>query len=210
MGRLRLATSIVCGIALGLVVFGLVGAAYFAPPREYSAFRGLQVQGASGGPATTILPRHGLSCADDPRDLLTTTCRATVGTTPLIVTMTRPAAGRWAFSSCTATYGERSTSCRAGFPPYAVIDGGSLGIAPAALIISRPAWSPEGWNEAMWRRAFLALAALIGLVLAALALNAPLPRPLGRLTVALATGVTTFFLAAPFLGFALDALGYID
>jgi hypothetical protein len=62
----------------------------------------------------------------------------------------------------------------------------------------------------MWRRAFLALAALIGLGLAALALNAPLPRPLGRLTVALATGVTTFFLAAPFLGFALDALGYID
>lgn len=210
MGRLRLATSIVCGLALGLVVFGLVGAAYFAPPREYSALRGLQVRGASGGPATTILPRHGLACAEEQGNPLSTTCRATVGATPLVVTMTRPAAGQWAFSSCTATYGERSTSCRAGFPPYAVVDSAALGLAPAALITPRPAWSPEGWNEAMWRRAFLALAALIGLGLAALALNAPLPRPLGRITVALATGVTTFFLAAPILGFALDALGYID
>jgi len=210
MSRLRLVTLIVCGLALGLVVFGLAGAVYFAPPREYSAFRGVQVQDASDGPATTLLPRHGLVCAEAPADPLTTTCRVLVGATPLVVTMARPAPGRWAFSSCSATYGERRILCRAGFPPYAVIDGASLGLAPAALAALRPAWSPERWGEALWRRAFLALAALAGLGLAALALNAPLVHPLGRVAAAVATGLTTFFFVAPFLGFALDALGYID
>jgi hypothetical protein len=210
MGRLRLATLIVCGLALGLVVFGLVAAAYFAPPREYSAFRGVQVQGARADTVTTILPRHGLACVEGQGTPLTTTCRVTVGAMPLVVTMTRPAPGRWAFSSCTATYGQRSVPCHAGFPPYAVVNGASLGITPAALAALRPAWSPEGWDGAIWRRAFLALAALAGLGLAALALNVPLAHPLGRVAVAVATGLTTFFFVAPFLGLVLDAFGYVD
>lgn len=210
MSRLRLATLIVCGFALGAVAFGLAAAAYFAPPRGDNVLRGMLVQGANGGPATTILPRHGLACAAGAADPLTTTCRATVGATPLVVTMTRPAPGRWAFSACAATYGERRAPCRAGFPPYAVVDGAALGLAPADLAALRPAWSPEGWSQEMWRRAFLALAALAGIGLAALALNAPLDGPRGRAAAALATGLTTFSLVAPFLGFALDALGYID
>jgi len=210
MVRLRLVTLIVCGLVLGAVAFGLAAAVYFAPPRGDNAMRGIQVQGTNGGPATTILLRQGLACAEAAALPLTTTCRATVGATPLVVTMTRPAPGRWAFSSCTATYGERSAPCRAGFPPYAVVDGTALGLAPADLAALRPAWSPERWGEALWRRAFLALAALVGLGLAALALNAPLAHPLGRAAAALATGLTTFFLVAPFLGFALDTLGYID
>ena len=210
MGRWRLVTLIVCGLALGSVALGLADAVYFAPPREYDAFRGVQIQGANGSPGATILPRHGLACAEDAANPPSTTCRATVGATPLVVTMTRPAPGRWAFSACTATYGERRAPCRAGFPPYAVVDGATLGLTPADLAALRPAWSPEGWTEAVWRRAFLALAALTGLGLAALALNAPLDGPFVRLTAAVATGVTAFFLAAPLFGFALDALGYID
>jgi hypothetical protein len=85
-----------------------------------------------------------------------------------------------------------------------------LGLTPADLAALRPEWSPEGWDATLWRRAFLALAALVGLGLAALALNAPLAHPLGRVAAAAATGLTTFFLAAPFLGFFLAALGYID
>jgi hypothetical protein len=93
MGRLRHATLIVCGLALGFVALGLAGAAYFAPPREYNAFRGVQVQGMGGGPATTILSRHGLACVEGPGDPPTTTCRAIVGRAPLVVTMTHPATG---------------------------------------------------------------------------------------------------------------------
>ncbi len=210
MGRLRLATLIVCGFALGSVAVGLAGAAYFAPPHEYGTVRGIQVQGAGGGPTTTILPRHGLACAEGPGDPLTTTCRAIVGPTPLVVTMIRSGPGRWAFSVCTATYGERSAPCRAGSPPYAVVDGASLGTTPADLAALRPAWSPEGWTAPMWQRAFLVLAALTGLGLAALAFNAPLAGSLGRIAAAVATGLTAFFLVAPLLGFALVAFGYID
>lgn len=210
MDRLRLVTALVGGLALGLAVLGLGGAVYFAPPHAENALRGIQVQATGGDPSTTILPRNGLACSEGPRDPLVTTCRATVGATTLVVTLTRPEAGRWAFATCTATYGERTTVCRAGFPPYAVVDGASLGLAPAALAALHPAWSPEGWHAETWRRAFLALAASVALGLAALALNVPLDGPRGRVAAAVATGLTVFFLSAPLFGFALVALGYID
>ena len=210
MDRLRLVTALVGGLVLGLVALGLGGAFYFAPPHTDNAIRGIQVQDTGGGASTTILPRNGLACAEGSRDPLGTTCRATVGATPLAVTLPRPGAGRWAFATCTATYGERTTACRAGFPPYAVVDGASLDMSPAALTSLRPAWSPEGWRVETWRRAFLVLAALVAFGLAALALNVPLDGPRGRIAAAVATGLTVFFLSTPFFGFALVALGYID
>ena len=207
MAGLQRATLPFGGMAILVVVGSLVGAVYFAPPRERDQINAITITGAT---PSTLLPRHGLTCAPDPATPLLTICRATVGATPLVLAATRNDAKPWLLSACTVTYGERNAPCRAGFLPYAVVNGDQLGIAPADLAALRPAWSPERWDTATWRRAYFGLAALVALAIAAIALNTPLSHPLGRVTLALAGGFTAFIVAAPLLGVFLNSLGYID
>ncbi len=207
MNGLRRATLLFCGIAILIVVGSLVGAVYFAPPHGQNQISGITITGAT---PSALLPRHGLACATGPTTPLITVCRAMIGATPLVLTATRDVPNSWSLSACTATYGERTTFCRATFPPYTIVNGDQLGIAAADLAALRPAWSPERWDTAMWRRAYFGLAALVALAIAAAALNVPLSHPLGRVTLALGTGFTAFILAAPLLGVFLNSLGYID
>ncbi len=207
MDGLRRATLLFCGIAILVVVGSLVGAVYFAPPRGRNQISGIAITGAT--PAT-LLPRHGLACATDPATPLITVCRGMIGATPLVLTATRNLSSSWLLSACTVTYGERSTPCRAGFPPYAIVNGDQLGLAAADLAALRPAWSPERWDNAAWQRAYFGLASLTALAIATAALNVPLSHPPGRVMLALGTGFTTFILAAPLLGVFLNSLGYND
>lgn len=207
MNGLRRATLLFCGGAIFVFVGGLVGAVYFAPPSGRNQINAITITGAV---PSALLPRHGLACDTAPAAPLVTVCRSMIGTVPLVLTATRAAPNSGILSACTVTYGERATVCRASFPPYAVVNGDQLGIAAADLAALRPAWSPEHWDTATWRRAYFGLAALVALAITAVALNVPLPHPLGRVTLALGTGFTAFMLAAPLLGVFLNSLGYID
>jgi len=92
MNGLRRATLLFCGVAILVVVGSLVGAVYFAPPRERTKINAITITGAT---PSALLPRHGLVCATDPMTPLITVCRATVGTTPLVLTAIRNVPNSW-------------------------------------------------------------------------------------------------------------------
>jgi hypothetical protein len=195
-----------CAVAILAGVVGVVTAIHFAPPRPEGRFAALSLQSTG---ETARLTRRDLACSADAANPLITRCRATVAGRPLVVTVEHEVA-RWGFRRCTATLGDRSTPCRSTFPPYAVVDGATLGLTGADIHALRQRDPLGHWREDDWLRAALVLAATLALGIAAGAANAPTSGLLGRIVVAAGSGVTAFFIAYPALGLFVLSLGYVS